>query len=401
MTGRRITWFQPGLRSSMGVGGHQDLGLALRALGHEFQLTSTGVDPAGEPLPWQVLAEPRWARGGIAELGAPFLRTRWLLAAALALARHLRRSGKSIDVLYTLIAYPQGTATALAIALSGWPGRLVVMPGGEDVIVREEAHFGFRRFPVPRRLVGWTLSRAHGICCQSPAIREVVTGYGPRGLLCDVPDNVAAEVVRLAEAPPEERRERRRRARERVDQEFGTAGSPMLLALGRLHPVKGFDRLVDVLADLPHRLIVAGPSLQVRRLGDVATALRARAVARGVSDRVIYTGPVPRERAYELLAAADVLAVPSHFEGMPKTAVEAAALGTPFVVTGACGVASVPPGETLGRVVEPWDGSAFAAALTEASLLRPNPEEAHAFVQRYAPQRVAREIDRLLGEIGA
>jgi glycosyltransferase involved in cell wall biosynthesis len=400
VAGRRIAMFQPGLRASMGVPGHADLGAALRLLGHEFELLTTAVAPTREPVPWKALAEPAWARGLVAEVGAPLLRTRWLLAAALALTRHLRLSGNSIDVLYTLIAYPQATAAALAIGWSGWRGRFVVMPGGEDLMVVKEAGFGFRRFPVPRRLVGWTLRRAHGICCQSAAIREIVTRYRPKGILRDVPDNVAGAVVSFAEVPPAVRRERRGRARRELDRELGTAGGPIALALGRLHPVKGFGRLIDLLPSLPHRLVVAGPSLEMRGAGDTAVGLRARAIERGVTDRVTFTGQVSREKSYELLAAADVLAVPSHCEGMPKTAVEAAAIGTPFVLTDSCGVAAELRGETLGRVVKNWDATAFAKALAEATELSPDPGECGAFVRRFSPQRVASEISQLLDAIG-
>jgi glycosyltransferase involved in cell wall biosynthesis len=289
----------------------------------------------------------------------------------------------------------------MAIAWSGWRGRFVVMPGGEDLMVAEEAGFGFRRFPVPRRMVGWTLRRAHGVCCQSPAIREIVASYHPQGILRDVPDNVAASVVALAEATPAERRERRERARCEVDRRLGTAGAPIALALGRLHPVKGFDRLIDLLPGLPHRLVVAGPSLEIRGRGDASALLRRRAVERGVADRVIFTGQVPREAAHELLAAADVLAVPSHCEGMPKTAVEAAALGTPIALTDTCGVAAeLARHETLGRMATHWDASAFAAAVETATVLRPDPDEARTFVRRFSPERVARDIHDLIEQLG-
>jgi glycosyltransferase involved in cell wall biosynthesis len=383
----------------MGIVGHQDLGAALRSLGNEFQLWSTAADRTSEVVPWRVLPEPAWARGLVAELGAPFLRTRWLFASAVALARYLRIAGRSIDVLHTLIAYPQATATALAIAWSGWQGRFVVMPAGEDVLVADEASFGFRRFPIPNRLVGWTLRRAHAVCCISPAIREIVTRYRPKGIVVDVTDNVSAAVVELANASSAERSERRRRARQRVDQELGTAGAPIAIALGRVHPVKGLDRLIDLLPGLPHRLLIVGPSLQMRGRGDIATALRARAIERGVADRVILTGQVPAERGYELLAAADVLAIPSHCESIPKTAIEAAALGTPFVITDTCGAAAVPRGETLGRIVKHWNAESFAKALAETTELRPDADEARAFVHHFSPRKVAQDIDRLLASI--
>lgn len=393
--------FQPGVQASMGIIGHEDLGTSLRALGHVFQLLSTTIDSAGDAASPALLREPAWARGLIAELGAPLLRNRMLLGSALALARHLRQAGDTIDVLYTLIAYPHGTATALAIAWSGWQGRFLVMPNGGDLMVAKEASFGFRRFTFPRWLVGWALRRADGICCQSPALREIAVRYRPTGVIRQIPNNVATEVVNLADASPAERRQRRERARRQVDQELGTAAAPIMLALGRAHPVKGFDRLIDLLPGLPHRLIIAGPSPELRGQGDMATMLRARAVERGVGDRVVFTGRLPREKSYELLAAADVLAIPSHCEGMPKTAVEAAALGTPFVLTDTCGVVSELQGETLGRVIVNWDAAAFAAGLASATGLEPDPDEARAFVHRFSPQRVATDIDRLLSEIAA
>jgi len=225
-------------------------------------------------------------------------------------------------------------------------------------------------------------------------------GYRPRGVVTEVPDNVAAAVVALADASVAARREKRERSRRAVDREFATSGAPLALALGRLHPVKGFDRVIDLLPALPHRLIVAGPSLTMRGRGDMATVLRTQAIERGVADRVIFTGQVPREKSYELLAAADVLVVPSHCEGMPKTAVEAAALGTPMVLTDTCGVAAALRGETLGRVVKNWEPSEFAAALEAATALRPDLEEARVFVQRFSPKTVALDIHRLIEKMG-
>ena len=391
--------FQPGLsEASLGRRGHEDLAQALRALGHDFRLLTVGVKTWAEDSGFSVLPEPAWTRGLVADLGAPLLRTRTLLASSLALARYLRREGAKIDVLYTLLSYPHGTATALGIAWSGWKGSFVVMPAGEDLLVSEAANFGFRRYPVPRRLVGWTLRRADAICCQSPALRDLVVRYRPTGVVHQIPENVAADVVTLADESPAERLVRRERSRRQIDREFGTGGAPIILALGRLHPVKGFDRLIDLLPGLPHRLIIAGPSLEMRGVGDVAAALRARARQFGVEGRVVFAGAVSREQSYELLAAADVLAIPSHCEGLPKVAIEAAALGTPVVLTETCGVAAELRGD-LGRVVAHWKPADFAAALAAMVGARPDSERARAFVHRFSPERVASDLDRLLGEV--
>ena len=85
---RRIVMFQPGLsEASLGRRGHEDLAQALRALGHDFRLLTVGVKTWAEDSGFSVLSEPAWTRGLVADLGAPLLRTRTLLASSLALAR--------------------------------------------------------------------------------------------------------------------------------------------------------------------------------------------------------------------------------------------------------------------------------------------------------------------------
>jgi glycosyltransferase involved in cell wall biosynthesis len=64
---------------------------------------------------------------------------------------------------------------------------------------------------------------------------------------------------------------------------------------------------------------------------------------------VTFLGKVPPAEALDLLAGADVLAVPSHLESMNRVCVEAAAVGTPFVVTQTTGVAGWLPGRGWGR----------------------------------------------------
>jgi glycosyltransferase involved in cell wall biosynthesis len=108
---------------------------------------------------------------------------------------------------------------------------------------------------------------------------------------------------------------------------------------------------------------------------------------------------VSQLKSYELIAAADVLAIPSYCEGIPKVAVEAAALGTPFVLTSTCGLAPQIRGSTIGTVVSHWDPSAFADALIAAVSTRPDPEHARALVHRFSSRAVAIALDELLGAI--
>jgi glycosyltransferase involved in cell wall biosynthesis/O-antigen/teichoic acid export membrane protein len=101
-----------------------------------------------------------------------------------------------------------------------------------------------------------------------------------------------------------------------------------IVYLGRLEIAqKGLDLLLDAFAGLPDpqlRLLLGGD-------GPDEAALRARAQALGLTDRVSFLGRVPAERRFDLLAGAAVLAMPSRYETFGMVAAEALAAATPVV----------------------------------------------------------------------
>ena len=95
--------------------------------------------------------------------------------------------------------------------------------------------------------------------------------------------------------------------------------------------------------------------------GAYERALRHRADELGVTDRVVFAGY--RDDAARVVAAADVLALPSWTEGLPLVVLEAMALGRPVVATTVGGTPElVSDGET-GLLVPPRDVEALTAAL--------------------------------------
>jgi glycosyltransferase involved in cell wall biosynthesis len=63
------------------------------------------------------------------------------------------------------------------------------------------------------------------------------------------------------------------------------------------------------------------------------------------------------------LAAADLCVAPAHIEGLNRVVAEAAALGTPAIVSTTTGIASLVRACNAGIVVEPRDVDALAAAI--------------------------------------
>jgi glycosyltransferase involved in cell wall biosynthesis len=111
---------------------------------------------------------------------------------------------------------------------------------------------------------------------------------------------------------------------------------------------------------------------------------------------VVFPGALSTADLHLLLAAADLVVVPSIVEGMNKVAVEAAALGSPCVVTRTTGIAEALAEAGAGVVVEPRDSLGLAAAI--AALLR-DPLRSTAmgragvaFAERFRSDRIAHEM---------
>ena len=133
-------------------------------------------------------------------------------------------------------------------------------------------------------------------------------------------------------------------------------GTPVVLALGRLHRNKGFDVLVRALARLPGvHAVVAGD-------GPERDALLALARGEGVADRLHLLGW--RHDTAALLAAADVLACPSRMEPLGNVVLEGFSAGVPVVAAAADGPREVVRNGDTGLLVATEDAAALAESLS-------------------------------------
>jgi glycosyltransferase involved in cell wall biosynthesis len=105
----------------------------------------------------------------------------------------------------------------------------------------------------------------------------------------------------------------------------------VLLFLGRLHPKKGCDILIDAFAQIADdsvALLLAGPD----QVGWQAE-LQRRAEQLKVSTRVIFPGMLQGEMKRAALAATDAFVLPSHQENFGMAVVEALAAGLPVLIS--------------------------------------------------------------------
>lgn len=105
-------------------------------------------------------------------------------------------------------------------------------------------------------------------------------------------------------------------------------GGVNFIAAGRLHPQKGFDRLIEHIsnANFSHdwRLTILGE-------GSERAALEALIREKGFGDKISLPGLI--DNPWPHYAAADCFLLPSRYEGLPNVVLEALACGTPVIAT--------------------------------------------------------------------
>jgi glycosyltransferase involved in cell wall biosynthesis len=149
-----------------------------------------------------------------------------------------------------------------------------------------------------------------------------------------------------------------------VRDELGIGGAPLIGAVGLLNEAKGHLDLIAALAlvrrDVPDAVCVIAGEGALRR------ALEAKAHELGLASAVRLVGH--RRDVPAILAALDVFAMPSLWEGMPYALLEAMATSLPAVVSDVNGCRDVVETGRTGLLVPPRDPAALAAALV--ALLR-------------------------------
>ena len=136
----------------------------------------------------------------------------------------------------------------------------------------------------------------------------------------------------------------------------------LVLALGNLYDVKGHGHLLDALALLAGRF----PALHVAIAGrgELAERLAERARAHGLERRVHLLGL--RADVPNLLAAADVFALPSLSEGLPLALLEAMFAGRAIVASDVGEIGVALGAGAAGLLVEPGNARALANAIDQA-----------------------------------
>ena len=162
---------------------------------------------------------------------------------------------------------------------------------------------------------------------------------------------------------------------------------PTIIFVGRLSPVKRLDLLLDSFQSLvrlhPSRLLIIGS-------GPLQSDIEHRIKSKGLSDCAQLMGFV--ENPLSLIAASDVLVLPSDYEGFGNVLVEAMACGTQVIATDCpFGPAEILSNGRFGQLIPVNDARALEAALKRTLLgqFHVSPESLKARAQDFTVEAAA------------
>jgi glycosyltransferase involved in cell wall biosynthesis len=153
--------------------------------------------------------------------------------------------------------------------------------------------------------------------------------------------------------------------------EFGRADfsstPPLIVAVGRLIPKKGFGNLIRACASLAER----GKSFRCEIIGEgsLENELRGQIDELSLQNSVILAGAKPQTQLRRRLGAANVFVLPSvidpdgGMDNLPTVIMEAMATGLPVVSTNIGGIPEMVIENETGFLVQPSDAAAMADAI--------------------------------------
>ncbi len=225
--------------------------------------------------------------------------------------------------------------------------------------------------------------------CLYPLARRVgvLTASAKNDLLRACPKLIADRIVVIPNPviqPPDPHPGDRRAVRK----EFNIPEEAFwIVSLGRLHPVKGYDKLIRTAELLAHR-----PAITISIFGEGQERAALESQLNNSSRRNVLALPGAVTSPARVLAGADLFVSTSEFEGFPMGITEAMAMGLPVVAFNVPGVGDIVRQGLSGLLVPPGDTNALASAILrlidDGELRTKLSLAAREFVQDYAPDLI-------------
>lgn len=297
------------------------------------------------------------------------------------------QSSRTADVILALDPVSTGLPALLAARMLGKPFAVKVV--GDYAWEQGVQRFGItdtldefvkrRRVPLSvallRSVEAWVAKSARAVIVPSAYLKGILEAWGvPEARL-----RVIYNAIELGEPVPADM----------------TLASGTMVSVGRLVPWKGFEGLIDALAQVQERV----PEARLVIVGDGPERARLAAHAeKAAPGRVTFLGAKSHEETLAVMRQATVLALNSTYEGLSHLLIEALMLGLPVVATRAGGNPELVKDGDNGLLVPPGDTEALAAALVR---IMGDPVYAASLAERTAPAKTTFTPERMAAATAA
>ncbi|MDQ6833129.1 MAG: glycosyltransferase family 4 protein [Chloroflexota bacterium] len=295
---------------------------------------------------------------------------RWHFAPFISYKRALRRFFQNVptgrfDLIHVGMAFPYATIVRHALEASSDAPPVIVTITGGDIAKDTSAAYGYGRTARMRREIGQTLRWADLVQANSPQSARIVGEYGcPADRIVVQPPHSPVAPISASELAAF-----RQHAQEGLLATGSIPSGRLVIGLGRMVRIKGFH---DVVHALP-AILEAQPDVTVLFAGPTrgadskayAASLVSAARELGVEKHVIVRPQIPADEVPLFLAAADIVIIPSLLDGLNKTGLEGAAVGTPSVVCRTAGISDYVMEYASGIVIPPSAPDEIATAVIQ------------------------------------
>ncbi|HVW11020.1 MAG TPA: sugar transferase [Bryobacteraceae bacterium] len=311
------------------------------------------------------------------------------------------RDLRGLWLLYRFLRRNPYTLVHTHTSKGGFIGRLAARMAGVPAIVHTVHGFAFHEQSKPsamrvyaaleRRAAKW----CHRIVTVSEFHRRwgLSLGIGDENKVVAISNGIAPERIAVS------------KGREATRAEHGLAPEDFLIvSIGRLADGKGLDDLLAAVATV-RRQLTRPVKLWLPGTGPIQSALEQQAAHLGLQDVVHFLGF--RKDVGDLLAAADLVALPSLREGLSIALLEAMAMEKPIVATSIGSNREVTRDGECAHLIAPRDRAALSVAIMK---LANEPEYARKlsscavstfranYTSRVMLDRYSAEYDKILEE---
>ncbi len=286
-------------------------------------------------------------------------------------ARALIEEGWDFDIIDAHYFYPDGVATARIAEKLGKP--ITITARGTDINL-------IPKFPRQRSMILEAARKADASITVARALKEEMVRIGAVAEKIEVLRNG----VDLETFQPLDRQSIRNRMK---------LSGPVITSVGHLIERKGHHLVIEALSGIPDAtLLIAGK-------GNALPALKERAAALGLENRVRFLGAVPHEGLADIYNAADVLALASSREGWPNVLLEAMACGTPCVATPVWGSSEIITTPVSGTLAPERSAGAIAKAIRAVLENPPDRTATRTYAEKFSWNETAHGLHALFQRI--